>query len=105
MQNPADVRVAIDRARTSSEVLTIVRDFLASLTAEEAALVPAGFIPRGITSVDEVMDAALEISHKELAATANSPEVQALRDVASILGAASTRIAAISLGSQSALAG
>jgi hypothetical protein len=97
MKDPAAVRSAINAARSNGEVVSIVREFLSSLTLEESAAVPRGFIPTGITSAEEVMRAALEIAQKEVLSAFDAPEGDILKEIGSVLTTASTRVAALSL--------
>jgi hypothetical protein len=97
MKDPVAVRGALNNARTNGEVVSIVRDFLSSLTLEESTSVPRGLIPTGVTSADEVMQAALAIAQKEVLSAFDSPEMKFLQGIGSVLTAASARIAALSL--------
>jgi 5-formyltetrahydrofolate cyclo-ligase len=98
MKDPTAVRTAIKGARTNGEVVGIVRDFLSSLSLEESASVPRGLIPTGINSAEAVMQAALEIAHKEVLSAFDSPESNLLKDIGSVLTAASAKLATLSLG-------
>jgi hypothetical protein len=97
MKDPIAVRNEINAARTSGDVVSIVRDFLSTLSVEESTAVPRGLIPTGITSTEDVMHAAVELAHKEILSAFDSPEVGVLKSIGSVLTAASSRLAVLSL--------
>ncbi len=97
MGNAAPALTAIRLAKTESDVIAAIRDYLASLSAEELALIPGGFRALGLITIDEILQAAVELAQREMLAVAEAPETEVVRDAANVFSTAAIRLATISL--------
>lgn len=86
---------AILAAATESQVVTVVREYLASLSPSQVALLPAGLTSLGISHVEEVVQSALHLVHREMLATLDAPEAVFLKEAALIFSTAAQRLAAL----------
>jgi hypothetical protein len=93
---------AIQSASTEPEVISIVRSYLASLSAEKAVLVPGDVIALGINHAREIAQAAVEVARREALAAADAPEASFLRDVGTVLSTAAMRLLVLATGAESA---
>jgi hypothetical protein len=86
---------AIQAAPTEAQVITVVREYLASLDPTEIALLPAGLIGLGISHVEEVVQSALQLVHREMLSALDAPEAAFLKDAALVFSTAAQRLAAL----------
>jgi hypothetical protein len=97
MGSVAPALTAIRAAKTESEVIAAIRNYLATLTEDELALIPAGFKALGLITTDEIARAAVELAQREVLAVGEAPESQLLRDAAAVFSTAAMRLASIAL--------
>jgi hypothetical protein len=88
---------AIQTASTQEQVVAAVREYVASLTPEEAALMPVGLTTLSVSHVDEVVHSALQLVHREMLAVVDAPEAALLKDASLVFSTAAQRLAALAL--------
>jgi hypothetical protein len=86
---------ALQAAHTESQVVSIVREYISSLSPAELALLPAGLGSLGISHVEEVVQSALQLVHREMLSVLDAPEAAFLKDAALIFSTAAQRLAAL----------
>ena len=86
---------ALQAATSEEQVVAIVRGYLASLTAEEAALMPAGLTALSVSHVEEVVQSALHLVHREMLAVFDAPETVVLKEASLVFTTATQRLAAL----------
>jgi|KBSSwiStaDraftv2_1062776.scaffolds.fasta_scaffold1807207_2 hypothetical protein len=91
---------AIMAAGSEGEVVTLVRNYLASLSADKAALIPSSVIALGINHAREIAQAAVEVASREAEALANGPEAAFLKEVATVLSTAAMKLVVLGCGEQ-----
>jgi hypothetical protein len=96
MKDCNDICLAIRAAKSEAEVIAAVRAYLASLEPQEIALIPKGLTSLGVSHAEEVVQAALEIAHREALAAFDAPESAFLKDAVKVFSTASMRLAALS---------
>jgi hypothetical protein len=89
--------LAIRAARSEAEVIMLVREYLSSLGTAEAALIPPGLTSLAVSHAEEVVQAALELAHREALAAYDAPEAAFLKDAVKVFAAASMRLASLTL--------
>jgi hypothetical protein len=100
MNDAASTCVAIRSATDQSQVVTIVRDYLASLGSETSAFVPASVLSIGIDHAKEIAQAAVEVARREAQAAADAPETAVLKDVGIVLSTAAMRLVVLAVGAE-----
>jgi hypothetical protein len=95
---------AISAASTEPEVISIVRAYLSSQSAEKAVMIPGDVIALGINHAREIAQAALEVARREALAAADAPEASFLREVGTVLSTAAMRLLVLATGTESATA-
>jgi len=91
---------AIMAANSESEVVSIVRSYLGSFSAERAALVPGSLIAFGINHAKEIAQAAVEVARREAQAVAEGPEATFLKEVGTVLSTAAMKLVVLACGEQ-----
>lgn len=91
---------AIMAADSESQVVSIVRDYLTSFSAEKAALVPGSLAAFGINYAKEIAQAAVEVARREAQAIADGPEATFLKDVGTVLSTAAMKLVVLSCGEE-----
>jgi hypothetical protein len=91
---------AIMAAESESQVVSIVRGYLSSFSAERAALVPASLIAVGINHAKEIAQAAVEVASREAQAVADGPEATFLKEVGTVLSTAAMKLVVLACGEQ-----
>jgi hypothetical protein len=86
---------AIRAARNESEVLGAVREYLDSLDASDAALLPAELLVRGLTPAEELIQSALQALHSEIDSNAEKARGGVLNEAALVFTTAGRRLAAL----------
>jgi hypothetical protein len=86
---------AIQAATTETQVVALIREYLSSLSAAEVALLPAGLTSLGISHVEEVVQSALQLVHREMLSVLDEPESAFLREASLIFSCAAQRLAAL----------
>jgi hypothetical protein len=71
----------------------VVREYLGSLTPSEVAMLPAGLTSLGKSHVEEVVQSALQIVHREMLAALDAPEAGILKDASLVFSTAARRLA------------
>jgi len=95
---------AIGAASTESEVISIVRTYLASQSAEKAVMIPGDVVALGINHAREIAQAALEVARREALIAADAPEASFLKDVGAVLSTAAMRLIVLATGIEGATA-
>lgn len=95
MSSPKAACTAIQAASTEEQVISIVRGYLSSLSAEEVAFLPSGLTALGITHAEEVVQSALQLVHHEMLSVFKAPEAALLKDAAMVFSTAATRLASL----------
>jgi len=91
---------AIMAAESDSEVVSIVRNYLASFNGEKAALLPSSLLALGINYAKEIAQAAVEVARREAQAIADGPEATFLKDVGTVLSTAAMKLVVLSCGEE-----
>ena len=89
---------AIMAAGSEGEVVTLVRKYLASLSAERAALVPSTVIAFGINHTRDLAQAAMDVATREAEALADGPEAAFLKEVGTVLSTAAMKLVVLGCG-------
>ena len=97
MTNSRSTCAAIQSASTEDQVVGAVRDYLASLSAAEVALMPAGLTTLGRSHAANVVESALELVHREMVEVRGAAEMELIRDAVLVLATAATRLAALAV--------
>lgn len=95
---PVDSRatcLAIQTASSEEQVISAVQTYLSSLSAAQAASMPAGLIALGKSHAENIVQSALQLVHDEMLSVLDTPEPDLLREAVTVLAAASTRLAAL----------
>jgi hypothetical protein len=100
MTNASSTCTAIRTASTESEVVTLVRQYLATLSAEKTALVPPTLLALGINHAREIAQAAVEVASREALSASDAPEAQFLKDVGMVLSTAAMRLVVLACGAE-----
>ena len=93
LKDPQTACNAIQAAATQEQVVAIVREYLGSLTPSEVALLPAGLTALGVSHVEEVVQSALQIVHREMLAAVDAPEARILKEASLVFSTAARRLA------------
>jgi hypothetical protein len=91
---------AIMAADSESQVVSIVRDYLTSFSAEKAALVPGSLAAFGINYAKEIAQAAVDVARREAQAIADGPEAQFLKEVGTVLSTAAMKLVVLACGEE-----
>ncbi|MGZ5036754.1 MAG: hypothetical protein ACXWG1_08025 [Usitatibacter sp.] len=86
---------AIRAAKTEGEVVAAVREYLDSLSPQEAGALPAQVLAFGLSQVEEVVHSALDLVHRQMLAMREGPESQVLTDVTLVFSTAAKRLAVL----------
>jgi hypothetical protein len=86
---------AIRAAGNESEVLGAVREYLDSLDASDAALLPAELLVMGLTPAEELIQSALQALHSEMESRAHKSKGGILNEAALVFSTAGRRLAAL----------
>lgn len=95
---------AIMAADSEAQVVSIVRDYLESFSAERAALVPHSLIAFGINHAKEIAQAAVEVAQREAQAIAGGPEAAFLKDLGTVLSTAAMKLVVLACGEETQVA-
>ena len=87
---PSSWLAQIENAHTTAEILRIVRDYLASLGAEEAAQLPTGISQEAVQAPGDVQEWAVMLAHSDLRGGPDTPA--ALHRAAVVLAAAASKM-------------
>ena len=82
----------IESARSAAELLRLLRDYLASLTPEERAQLPAGCVADNITGPSEIQEWAVALAQGDLKTSGTPQSAETLRFAAIVFAAAGTRL-------------
>jgi hypothetical protein len=82
----------IESTRSAAELVRLLRDYLASLTPEERAQLPAGCVAESISSPAEIQEWAVSLAQGDLKRSGTHEDAQTLRLAAIIFAAAGTRL-------------
>jgi len=91
---------AIMAAESESEVVSIVRKYLSSLSTEKAALVPGSLVDVGIAHAKEIAQAAVEVAQREAQAAADGPDAAFLKEVGTVLSTAAMKLVVLACGAE-----
>jgi hypothetical protein len=94
---PAIWATVLAEAHAESQVVSVVRDFVASITPEELAHLPAGVRPGRFVDAVDVNDFALVVALHNLAPNSNEPEPGLQVRIGTFFAAASHRLAQLTL--------
>jgi hypothetical protein len=83
---------AIMAADSESEVVSIVRKYLSSLSTDRAALVPGSLVAVGVNHAKEIAQAAVEVAQREAQAAADGPDAVFLKEVGTVLSTAAMKL-------------
>lgn len=86
---------AIRAASTEAEVMTAVRHYLSSLAPSRISLIPAEIVALGFSHAEEVIQAALQLVHREILEMRDGPEAVGLNEIALVFSTAAQRLAAL----------
>ena len=86
---------AIQTASTEEQVISAVRTYLSSLSAEEVASMPAELIALGRSHAENIVGAALKLVNDEMLSALDAPAAQIMRGPAMVLATASRRLATL----------
>lgn len=100
MSDSKSTCAAIMAAHSEDQVIALVRDYLASFSAEKAALVPPSLVAFGINHAREIAQAAVEVANREAQAVADGPEAAFLKDVGTVLSTAAMKLVVLACGGQ-----
>ena len=93
MKDPQSTCRAIQAAATQEQVIAVVREYLGSLTPSEAAMLPVGLTSLGVSHVEEVVQSALQIVHREMLSVLDAPEATILKEASLVFSTAAQRLA------------
>jgi hypothetical protein len=93
MRNGDNACRDIKAASTESEVIAAVRRYLGSLDASDAAKLPAEVMALGLSEVEEMVHAALQLVHNEMLGSHDAAEAEVLKDVHRVFTTAAKRLA------------
>jgi len=82
----------IESARSAAELLRLIRDYLASLTPEQRAQLPAGCVAENISSPSEIQEWAVALAQGDLKTSGTPHSAETLRLAAIVFAAAGTRL-------------
>lgn len=82
----------IENARATAELVRLLRDFLASLTPEERAQLPAGCVAENISSTAEIQEWAVSLAQHDLKTSGTTRSADTLHLAAIVFAAAGTRL-------------
>ena len=91
---------AIMAADSETQVVSIVRGYLQSFSAERAALVPGSLIAFGINHAKEIAQAAVDVARREAQAIAGGPEATFLKEVGTVLSTAAMKLVVLACGEE-----
>jgi uncharacterized membrane protein len=86
---------AIQSASTEAQVVAIVREYLSSLTPAQLAVLPVSLTALGVSHVEEVVQSALQLVHREMLSALDAPEAALLKDAALVFSTAAQRLAVL----------
>jgi hypothetical protein len=86
----------IESARSAAELVRLLRDYLASLTPDERAQLPAGCVAESISTPAEIQEWAVSLAQGDLKASGTHHDLRTLRLAAIIFAAAGTRLPKVS---------
>jgi hypothetical protein len=86
---------AIRAATKDSQVIGAVRDYLDSLDASDAALLPAELLALGLVPAEEMIQSALQALHSQMAGLDETPRAGLLSQAALVFTTAARRLAAL----------
>lgn len=89
---------AIMAADSEGEVVSLLRDYLASFGPEKVALVPPSLLAFGVNHAKEIAQAAVEIANREAQAIADGPEAVFLKEVGTVLSTAAMKLVVLACG-------
>jgi hypothetical protein len=92
MTKSQKARSAIRSARNESQVIAAVRDYLDSLDASDAAVLPGELLALGLVPAEELIQTALHALHEVSRADAKGGVA---RETALVFSAAARRLAAL----------
>ena len=99
MRNPPPYwQGRIRQAANEDAVVAVVHEFLASLPADVLARLPASSRPEGLDGRDAVIAHNVQVSRDELLCTGPADVRELLREMATVLTEAATRLTNLSLG-------
>jgi hypothetical protein len=82
----------IESARSAAELVRLLRDYLASLTPEARAQLPAGCAAENISSPAEIQEWAVSLAQEDLRTPGAPRDAQTLHLAAIIFAAAGSRL-------------
>jgi hypothetical protein len=85
-------REELAAAATESDVVNVVRDYVALLTHDEVSTIPGGSRPGLIRTGEEIAGWAVNLVRTQLAQIAESEGVQVMRDMSEFFAAAAARL-------------
>ena len=100
MKDAPSACAAIQAASTEPEVISIVRAYLSSQSAEKVAMIPGDVMALGINYAKEVAQAALEVARREAQVAADAPEASFLRETGRVLATAAMRLVVLATGAE-----
>jgi hypothetical protein len=86
---------AINAAANESQVLAAVRDYLASLSAADVALMPAEVMALGLDQIEDLIQSALQLVHHQMMELREAPNAAVLNEAALVLSTAAKRLATL----------
>ena len=86
---------AIQTASTEQQVISVVREYLSSLSPAEVALMPAGLSALATSRAEEVVQSALQLVHHEMLVALDAPEAELIKDAVLVFSTAATRLATL----------
>lgn len=91
-----DACVAIQTAKTKTDVISAVRNYLSSLEASKVALMPPTLLALGVDHARELAQASIELASREATAALDGPTVAFLKEAATVFSTAAMRLAVLS---------
>jgi hypothetical protein len=82
----------IEGARSSSELVRMLRDYLASLKSEERAQLPRGCAAERITNASDIQEWAVTLAQEDLRSTGSGGMRDAVHQAAIVFAAAGARL-------------
>jgi glucokinase len=95
LKKSASTCLAIQSAATEEQVVSAVREYLDTLSAEQVALMPAGLTVLARSHAEDVVHTALQLVHHEILSAFDAPEAELIREAVSVFSTAATRLATL----------
>ena len=82
----------IEGARTTAELVRVLRDYLAALSPEERAHLPSGCTSENISHASDIQEWAVTLAREDLKGTGSAGVPEGLHHAAVVFAAAGSRL-------------